>query len=479
MDISVVIPVYNMEKYITDCLESAIYQTTSFADIIVVDDGSTDSSFSVCTAYAEKAASISVWRQENQKQGAARNNGLKKVKSSYVMFLDSDDMLRRDTVEILLKVLEERPVDVLYFDTEVINELAGYQVNHNYHRESVVSYEIKSGMEYFEKYYPEGYVVSPCMAVYRTEFLQKYNICFPEGGFYEDNFFTLKCMLQAEKVCYLSERLYIRRYRAASVMTGNMTFEKYQNMRDVFYLCWEYLANKKDYTGEKKILYLANTYMELKWALAACDLSGISPSDELPEVVHHFGKAYKELDAIEKFSFSTAKRLLFFMEDLDALWETELFPLVFSSEKTSLVETCKRSYLPYIKQQVERLSFDKPDQKVGIYGMGAHTKRLLKWYTHFKGAIRCRLYFVDTYKESFQEEYLGYEVINVKDAKAYVDTIVISSDRYEKQMEACIRKLFGDSMRMITFYDKEKESIFISFHCIKGGIVSKLLADRQ
>lgn len=91
MDISVVIPVYNMEKYITDCLESAIYQTISFADIIVVDEGSTDSSFSACMAYAEKTASVSVWRQENQKQGAARNNGLKKVKGSYVMFLDSDD----------------------------------------------------------------------------------------------------------------------------------------------------------------------------------------------------------------------------------------------------------------------------------------------------------------------------------------------------------------------------------------------------
>ncbi|MCC8015955.1 MAG: glycosyltransferase, partial [Clostridiales bacterium] len=110
--VSVIIPVYNSEKYLKQCLESVINQTLKEIEIICVDDGSTDNSLKILTALSEKDGRISVLRQQNLFAGAARNNGIKHAKGKYLVFWDSDDFFEAGALSALYKKCEKENADI-------------------------------------------------------------------------------------------------------------------------------------------------------------------------------------------------------------------------------------------------------------------------------------------------------------------------------------------------------------------------------
>lgn len=114
--ISVIIPVYNVEKYLVRCLESVLAQTFTDFEVICINDGSRDKSLEILEKYAEKDKRIKVYNQSNQGVAVARNNGLKKATGGYVFFLDSDDVLHYQCFEILIKLVEEFNVDMISFN---------------------------------------------------------------------------------------------------------------------------------------------------------------------------------------------------------------------------------------------------------------------------------------------------------------------------------------------------------------------------
>ena len=112
MLISVIIPVYNVEKYLGECIDSVLHQTYKELEIILVDDGSKDYSGKICDGYAEKFENITVIHKENAGLGFARNTGLDCIHGKYVTFLDSDDYLKEDTIEMLYDNLKKNQVDM-------------------------------------------------------------------------------------------------------------------------------------------------------------------------------------------------------------------------------------------------------------------------------------------------------------------------------------------------------------------------------
>lgn len=110
--ISVIVPVYNVEKYLPKCLESIINQTYKNLEIILVDDGSTDNSAKICNEYAKNDNRIKVYYKANGGQGSARNYGMKIAKGEFVTFIDSDDYIAEDLCEYLLKFLKQNQLDV-------------------------------------------------------------------------------------------------------------------------------------------------------------------------------------------------------------------------------------------------------------------------------------------------------------------------------------------------------------------------------
>ena len=121
--IGVIVPVYNVKDYLKDCIDSLTSQTEAFDEIILVNDGSTDGSGEICRAYSRKFLNIRLIEQENQGLSMARNAGMKRAESEYLVFVDADDYVSRDMVHNLKNKLKDNTLEVLYFNAECFSEL--------------------------------------------------------------------------------------------------------------------------------------------------------------------------------------------------------------------------------------------------------------------------------------------------------------------------------------------------------------------
>lgn len=229
MLLSIIIPVYNAERYLQSCLDSILKQSFQDVEVICVDDGSKDGSLAVLTGYKAKDSRITVLRQDNGGQGAARNLGLKIAQGDYVYFMDADDeLLATNMCECLHNEVVREGLDVLFFDAEicydegmenmVIVDSGHYIRRHNYSsvymgRELLVLFLKKR--EYSE---------SSCLAIYRRSFLEENNIRFPsERIFYEDNIFMTRVLLAAKRASHRPWRFYLRKVHAGSTVTSKPT----------------------------------------------------------------------------------------------------------------------------------------------------------------------------------------------------------------------------------------------------------------
>ena len=132
--ISIIVPVFNCEKYIEDCLDSIINQTNKNIEIILVNDGSTDSSERICREYQKKDNRIKIINQKNKGAAAARNNGLDNVNGNYIMFVDSDDVLNQNIVDYLLNLLKMHNADIaLCRNMEFLDNIDNYNESNKYY----------------------------------------------------------------------------------------------------------------------------------------------------------------------------------------------------------------------------------------------------------------------------------------------------------------------------------------------------------
>lgn len=229
MPISVVIPVYNAAPYLAECIASILSQLPDDAEVVCVDDGSTDSSLMILTEFAQEDSRVCVIRQDNQGQGAARNRGLAVARGAFVYFADADDALTGDfTFEQLVNEMTRHDLDLLFFDAETkIDEtaklpesavLARYYVRrHDYS-------SVYSGADLFARFVANHeFVVSPPLMLLRRSFLLENSLRFPEGCYYEDNVFVQHVMLAARRASHRPWRFYLRKVHAGSTITRKPT----------------------------------------------------------------------------------------------------------------------------------------------------------------------------------------------------------------------------------------------------------------
>lgn len=216
MKFSVVIPVFNVEAYLRDCLDSVLSQTYDDWQAICINDGSTDGSADILNEYAAHERRMKVITQPNGGLSAARNAGIKAAEGEYVLFLDSDDWLEENALEILSMNLEDE--DMLcfsgrrYFESE--------RVYHDADQLKAQTY--LSGMDYYNEnalLSRDFAFVCVVLRIYKREFLSRHNLRFKEGIFHEDNLFTPLACYYAEKVKVINECLYDYRVRSNSITT--------------------------------------------------------------------------------------------------------------------------------------------------------------------------------------------------------------------------------------------------------------------
>lgn len=230
--ISVIIPVYNVEDYLCECVDSAINQTYKNLEIILVDDGSTDSSGKICDDYAEKDERISVIHQENGGLSAARNAGLDKASGEYIYFLDSDDYIAEDTFEILIPIAQKDNSDIVFFDAVSFADTPDFTVKQNYIRKH--KYLTDSGYNTFcaltqkKEYHSAVYLM-----LFKLDFIIKNNLHFIFDILYEDMVFTYQALCFAKVVSQCDKTLYYRRYRKNSIMTSSKTNKHFESYIEV------------------------------------------------------------------------------------------------------------------------------------------------------------------------------------------------------------------------------------------------------
>lgn len=191
--ITVVIPMYNVERFLEKCVESVSKQAIDFSyEIIMVDDGSPDGSLQTAQKLAEKNRSIRVISQENKGLGGARNTGIRNAAGKYILFLDADDELAENALPLLLEKAEKEQVDILEFAAEGRNENGGtvYKISNS-------TQTPLSGKAYYNRV---RYMHSACNKIYSAAFLKQHCLWFTEKIFIEDFEFNTRAFARAEKV---------------------------------------------------------------------------------------------------------------------------------------------------------------------------------------------------------------------------------------------------------------------------------------
>jgi len=232
--LTVVIPVYNVEKYLDRCLKSILIQEWKNYDIILVDDGSTDRSPQICDDYVKAYDFISVIHKENGGLSEARNTGLSQAKGEYIYFPDSDDWLEPDTFIALAEALESQKFDIISFNREFVKGEEDVIIS------DPVETQVFNGKDAFVHMLKHSYITGFANdKIYRKSLFVDHDILFPKGKYYEDLGTNYKLFLSAKKVYATNQKYYHYLIDNPDSITQSWNEKKFRDMfefyKEVFY----------------------------------------------------------------------------------------------------------------------------------------------------------------------------------------------------------------------------------------------------
>lgn len=212
--ISVVVPVYNVENYLRKCVDSILSQTYTDYEIILVDDGSKDSSVAICDEYSANNSKIVVIHKENGGLSDARNFGIEAAKGEYITYIDSDDWVHEDFLKNLYTIIKDKNADMaiggvaFVYEGEIYTEL-----------NEEIKIEEYNGLDALEKMLLgqiSQHGSSACGILYRTDLVKKYK--FPYRKYHEDDFLTFRYYMDSKVVVSTNQRMYFYLQRENSIM---------------------------------------------------------------------------------------------------------------------------------------------------------------------------------------------------------------------------------------------------------------------
>ena len=279
--LSVIIPVYNVEKYLTECVDSILCQTETDLEIILVDDGSTDKSSKLCDEYAQRDARVRVIHRENGGLSAARNTGLGAASGEFVYFLDSDDYIVQDALKTLKQTAEREQADYVFFDGLVFFD--GCEEDDSVSR-YVRSKQYSTAFgktQLFELLNSGEYRTAVPLMFFRREYLIKNNLRFLEGIIHEDELFTFLVYNADGRSAHCHEQLYARRVRPSSIMTSSGAARRYDSMLKIYDVLSE-MYRTGEAVGVAADMYLVRCAKSVlgKYAL-------MSDADRISEKIRH------------------------------------------------------------------------------------------------------------------------------------------------------------------------------------------------
>lgn len=221
---SIVIPVYNVEKFLRECLESIATQTFSDFEVICINDGSTDNSLTILQEYANKDSRFKVISQENQGQGIARNKAIEIAQGNYLLFVDPDDFIESNTLEIIYNKFQQTGVDIVQFDFATCRENGKYSGLETFKKRmrKEFHYAIKDNEIFnwnnIKKKNLQGMSLCIWNKAYKMKLIKENNIKLAPNKHGEDHIFSISANLLADKILYINKAFYHYRTRLGSAV---------------------------------------------------------------------------------------------------------------------------------------------------------------------------------------------------------------------------------------------------------------------
>lgn len=244
--VSVIVPVYNVEKFIDKCLNSLVKQSLKEIEIIVVNDGTKDNSQKIIDKYVKKYPDkIKSYIKENGGQGSARNYGLKKASGEYIGYVDSDDFVEKDMYKKLYNKAKENNYDIVV--------CGNYNVSEDYQNKNIDAFINNYNTDLENIFFGKMAVWNK---IYKRDILIKNKLEFKEKVWYEDLAFTLKAIMNSNTFAFIDEPLYDYLIREGSTM-NNSNVQRNLEILDAFNDILSYIQHNKKEEYFSKIEFLA------------------------------------------------------------------------------------------------------------------------------------------------------------------------------------------------------------------------------
>ena len=320
--VSVISPMYNVENYIEDCLQSLLSQEYANFEAIFVDDGSTDSTVQRAKDLVAEDDRFLFLTQQHSGQSVARNKALEHATGEFVLFLDSDDAYVPQTISRLLSVQQSFDLDAVFF-TAKMNYESRELVHSHYeaYMDRVEEPQVRSGFEMMVHFHEEdSFRPSACMYLIRRSVLEDARLRFYEGIIHEDLLFTLQVFPHIKRCTFLLEPLYVRRMRHGSTMT---TPRSLKNVEGLFTVAQVIESQLKEHATDWPVDYidavcnriyntwndLAKDAIELGEAEMKAYRDTLSPEDRIAFNLHVIEAGNYLAAATKEYSESTSYKL--------------------------------------------------------------------------------------------------------------------------------------------------------------------------
>ncbi len=344
--VSIVVPIYNVEKYLPECLDSVIAQTLSDIEIICVDDGSKDSSLEICNAYAAKDPRIKVITKPNAGYGNSMNMGMDAATGEYIGIVESDDWVEKTMFSCLYSAAKRHDADIVKSDYFEFSTTGGKKeeyimtpTNPYFYNKVISSYDTE------EIYH---FRMNTWTGIYKTDMIRRYNIRHNEtpGASYQDNGFWFKTISTASRVVYVNKAFY--HYRQDNPNSSINSKGKVFCMCDEYKFIREFIDANPDVKNAHLETFLAKKYFNYFYTYKR--VADEYKIDFLKRFAEEFRESYEKKEYTDRMldsgNMSLLKRIIEDPEKFyydDTVWELNQEHLRLSDEFASIIYETEKS----------------------------------------------------------------------------------------------------------------------------------------
>ena len=299
--ISVIIPIYNTEKYLKECIKSVVNQSYGNLEIILINDGSTDKSKEICEIWKEKDSRIRLINQINMGAAMAKNTGLDAIKGDLFLILDSDDLLHQNNIEILYNCMQKENSDIIEAcHTTIFEEFKKVNIDQN---KKIQSFNTENALK--ELIISRKFHQTPWNKLYKTSLLK--DIRFPKGRYIDDEYWTYKLFANAKKITWVDDEIYYYRQHEQSTMGRQYSIKRLDGI-DALYERYNFMKHK--FPNLNKLSYKAFLINSMYNFQKLCMFSELDKDKKYRNDL--WNKVKKSIEKDKIYDFTIKDKLLFY-----------------------------------------------------------------------------------------------------------------------------------------------------------------------